>query len=79
MCNHDCNQGRNCNCKKQKGFTGVEIAIFIMAAASIFTYVIPLFASTDPVCRAGFLYDSVSGAQIMSVEGGGIKCVVKNE
>ncbi len=76
-CNQNCNQGRNCPRSKQSGFTGVEVAIFIMALTSIVSSFGGYFSKPEPTCRNRFLYDGISNPQVIGGIGGGIKCTVK--
>ncbi len=57
---------------KQKGEAIVGILIL-----SLILQLIPLFTSKEDTCRLGYLYEGVSGQQVISSTGGGIPCVVK--
>ncbi len=63
--------------KHQQGFTGVEVAIFVMALTSVVSALTPMFATPEPRCWSGYLYDGMNGRQIIGENGGGIRCEMK--
>lgn len=64
--------------KKQRGDAIVAILL-----VSTLIQLVPLWlqanAKPDPRCWSGFLYDGMNGRQIIGENGGGIRCVVKDE